>query len=187
MTRDTRLTIRITIALLFVISSITACVSGPRDWPSVQGVVLDKDTIEPIEGACIVANWGGSVSRLVQREGVCYRIDIVKSDKQGNFTVPFWVEGFNTIAEEERYIRIYKPGMTPEIWPVYPRGIHTYYMIKDNRTQLDRLSFILNMYVSYGGCNQDDALEDHGWPSWGMKSRARMSMMRIFWISAQAS
>lgn len=150
---------RFPISFLFVVISTTACVSGPRDWPSVQGVVLEKDTNEPIGGAFIIANWGGSVPRLVQRESVCYHMDIVTSDEQGEFTVPFWLEGINTVAEEERHIRIYKAGMTPETWPNYPRGLRSYYMQKDSRSRLDRLNFILAMYVNHRGCNTDDDLE----------------------------
>jgi hypothetical protein len=151
---------RFPINLLFVVISTTACVSGPRDWPSVHGVVLDKDTNEPVEGAFIITNWGGAVPRLVQRESVCYRIDIGTSDKQGKFTVPFWLEGINTVAEEERHIRIYKSGMTPETWPNYPQGLRSYYMQKDSRSRLDRLNFILAMYVNHSGCNSDDSDDD---------------------------
>jgi hypothetical protein len=73
----------------------------------INGVVLDDATGKPIPGAFVVAEWTYRGADLVGSRSGCARMEIVRADEQGRYSLPSasW-----TSWGSSRYIYSYKRG-----------------------------------------------------------------------------
>lgn len=110
---------RIILAVLFIVSSVASSSDAGEQWvyyhdDEIKGSVINVETKEPIEGAIVVGMWS-----LVQVPGEGFggyaKIQVVTTDKEGNFTIPSW-KAFkpwklsSVVDEVAPRIAIYKPG-----------------------------------------------------------------------------
>jgi len=80
----------------------------------LKGYVVDAETKQPIDGVIVVAMWRLS-QFLSQGFGGYAKVIEVKTDKEGNFKIPFWITfkpwKFNSAMHDlAPEIVIYKPG-----------------------------------------------------------------------------
>jgi hypothetical protein len=81
---------------------------------SISGTVIDSETNQPIEGAIVVGLWQ-LTQFLSEGYGGYAKVSLVKTDKNGKFTILPWVrfkpwKFYHYIHENAPQIAIYKPG-----------------------------------------------------------------------------
>jgi hypothetical protein len=79
--------IRSTVAAAFLTASMQACSlsGGP-----IGGMVLDKETNQPIPGVIVVARWFGDYTQFVQSSSACYHVETTRTDASGRYEIPRW-------------------------------------------------------------------------------------------------
>jgi len=90
---------------------IAGCSPMPiREWPALNGKVLDANTEKPIEGAYVVAIWEGYGGHNKS----CFHVEAVTTDNQGIFKIPEWYntnEGTVRLGSQYRHVSVvYKNG-----------------------------------------------------------------------------
>lgn len=110
---------------LLIVAAITAAVLAGinlltgTQWmlfydAGISGTVIDAETGKPIDGTIVVGLW-----RLSEFPGEGFggysKVSMVKTDKDGKFTIPFWVtfkpwKFYMYLHELVPEIAIYKPG-----------------------------------------------------------------------------
>lgn len=103
--------------LLILVAAIAplllhGCYSIPvRDWEAMEGVVLDAQTNEPIEGAIVIAHWEGTDRYSTTQ---CFHSEIAITDENGRYLIPAWRNtgrSASAFIEQIRFIkRAYKYG-----------------------------------------------------------------------------
>lgn len=53
----------------------------------LNGVVIDKSTGKPVEGAIVVAQWQGQGFHLVDARTVCFHVESATTDKEGRYAI----------------------------------------------------------------------------------------------------
>jgi hypothetical protein len=78
---------------------------------AARGIVLEKNTGQPIAGVFVFAFWQGQVLNPVEAKTVCYHAAITTTDAAGRFDLP---ENSGNLAphivERQRYVSAYMPG-----------------------------------------------------------------------------
>jgi hypothetical protein len=149
------ITVLIICAIICVI--ITGCVvGGPKVWPNIEGVILDKDTGEPIVGVFVSVSYGGAYYYVIESQGVCYDENVIKTDEKGKFGIKTKFEFMNRALNRQMNIRTYKSGKRSISLPDYPSDSHTFYvhtfhMEKSSETSTERIKSIMRNSVG-GGC-----------------------------------
>jgi len=87
-----------------IVCVITAgcVVGGHRVWPKIDGVVLDKESGDPIEGAFVTVSYGGDYYYIIESQGTCYKQETIKTNERGQFTVN--TKGPRKVANYLKYI-----------------------------------------------------------------------------------
>lgn len=138
---------------VFVCLIISGCVvGGPKVWPEIQGVVLDKRTGDPIEDVYVTAYYGGYYYYVIESQGTCYEEVTTKTDKNGRFNIRAKVEIVNRAMNRNVSVGLYKDGMEPtDFYMNYIPDPAIYYMNKSSKTGSARIKSIMrSTYV--GGC-----------------------------------
>jgi len=100
----------VVIAILLLSGCCLMCPKAVEEWPAEQGVVVDKDTGEPIEGVYVIGHWEGYVGG----HNVCFHAEGTRTDAQGRFVFPAWrnTGPYNTTRYQQYaprpYVRGYK-------------------------------------------------------------------------------
>jgi hypothetical protein len=98
--------------ILVLCLAAASCALGPKkiyDWPQQEGVVIDKETGEPIAGVWVTGRWRGRV----MGDTVCFHADATQTDAQGRFVFPAWRnrEGnFESSYDQNFVTNVYKQG-----------------------------------------------------------------------------
>lgn len=139
---------RISVLLAAILVLVQGCSPMPvREWPALEGRVLDAQTEEPIEGAFVVARWIGYGGHT---QSQCFHVDVAQTDAQGRYRIESWRNDQDTaylVDQRQTVERVHKPGyrespLTQEQGS-YLRGM--YYLEKDGREELERLKYLENM------------------------------------------
>lgn len=95
-------------ALLALLVVQTGC--GTLDGP-LSGVVIDKSTGEPVEGAIIVAQWQGAVASPAHSQTECYHAETATTKEDGTFRIPAFLGGPWYIMNKRSFVSAaYKEG-----------------------------------------------------------------------------
>lgn len=97
-------------ALILSLVTLTACVSAGKVWPEQSGIVLDGDTLQPIEGAIVVARWIGTLSLLVDSQTTCYHVESVTTDARGRYRIAAWAKLPGKVGHNDVQFTAYKAG-----------------------------------------------------------------------------
>lgn len=74
--------------LLGVLLAQTACTTLVGQLTGeLNGVVIDKSTGKPIEGAIVVAQWQGAAVHLVDSRTVCFHVESATTDQDGRYNI----------------------------------------------------------------------------------------------------
>jgi hypothetical protein len=98
--------------ILVLCLAAASCALGPKKiygWPQQEGVVVDKETGEPIAGVWVTGRWRGRV----MGDTVCFHADATQTDAQGRFAFPAWRnhEGnFESSYDQNFVTNVYKQG-----------------------------------------------------------------------------
>lgn len=144
--------------------SLQGCSGTPvRDWPAMEGVVLDADTNEPIEGAIVVAFWEGYGGH----SKICFHTESGISDATGKFLISPWRN-----TSETQFVRY----QTVKVGPVFKAGYResprtvaeqshqqgTYFLAIDRSDTTERIEYLLE---SAKACTlYRDGSEMKAWP-----------------------
>lgn len=142
---------RISVLLAAVLVLVQGCSPMPvREWPALEGRVLDAQTEEPIEGAFVVARWIGYGGHT---QSQCFHVDVAQTDAQGRYRIEPWRNDQDTVYlvdQRQTVERVHKTGyrespLTQE-QRSYLRGI--YYLEKDAREVGERLEHLSGLMKS---------------------------------------
>lgn len=76
------------LALFTLLLAQSACATlGGHLSGELSGVVIDKATGEPIEGAIVVAQWQGDGFHPVDSRTVCFHVESATTDQDGKFNI----------------------------------------------------------------------------------------------------
>ena len=108
------------ILMLPTLLPLSACAlsGGP-----VVGQVLEEGTYKPVPGAIVVVRWIGrttSGSWFVEARDVCYHVETVVTDEQGQYKTAAWTQEQSkdyTLKYHSFSVDAYKPGFG---WPTKP-------------------------------------------------------------------
>ena len=87
------------------------------DWAK-DGQVIDTETMTPIAGALVIAEWTADIGGPAQSSQVCFHLEVVTTDATGHYHIPAWhrrpvadweggIAGLNNV---ESWRRTYKEG-----------------------------------------------------------------------------
>jgi hypothetical protein len=89
---------------------LTACISAGKMWSEQNGVVLDEETHQPIEGAIVVARWFGTISAVFDSQTTCYHVESTSTDAQGRYLIPAWTKLPGKVHHSAVNYTVYKAG-----------------------------------------------------------------------------
>lgn len=107
----------ILLILTVIIFMAGNCYAGQWLWhhnEEIKGQVVESDTLKPIEGALIIAIW--KLEDVINEgPGGYERVEVAKSDREGNFVVPSWFsfkpwQLLYKIEKNAPFVLIFKPG-----------------------------------------------------------------------------
>lgn len=76
------------LVLLGVLLAQTACTTLVGQLTGeLNGVVIDKSTGKPVEGAIVVAQWQGAGFHLVDSRTVCFHVESATTDQDGRYNI----------------------------------------------------------------------------------------------------
>lgn len=101
---------RVAFFLLAITQSACATLGGHLSG-ELSGVVIDKTTGEPIEGAIVVAQWEGSRLHPVDSVTECFHVETTTTDKDGKYFISAIVGAPLGIVGTQAYVSVvYKEG-----------------------------------------------------------------------------
>jgi len=135
----------VVIAILLLSGCCLMCPKAVEEWPAEQGVVVDKDTGEPIEGVYVIGHWEGYVGG----HNVCFHAEGTRTDAQGRFVFPAWrnTGPYNTTRYQQYAPRPYVRG-----YKDVGGHITRMEMVRFTGTREERLAYLWKMAGST--CNQ---------------------------------
>lgn len=147
-----------------VLLFLNACLllGAAKRFPEQSGVVLDKNTHAPIEGAIVVARWLGYISQLVDTQSTCYHVESAVTDAEGRYVLSAWTKLPSKVHHEEIALTIYKAGYIEDIAGVevmagkfHERAApEVIFLIKDPSSDEKRLENIIRHSVSCYGAGK---------------------------------
>lgn len=145
--------IRIPVFLVALILLMQGCSPLPiREWPGLEGRVLDAQTEEPIEGAFVVARWIGYGG---YSQSQCFHVEVAETDEQGRYRIAPWRNDQDSaILSNQRqsiervHAEGYRESQITRERESYRQGV--YYLEKDEGDAEDRLKYLRNAVI---GCS----------------------------------
>lgn len=115
-----------------------------REWPALEGSVLDARTEAPIKGAFVVARWIGYGGHT---QSQCFHVEVAETDAQGRYRIAPWRNARDSaylVDQRQTIERVHKPGyrespLTRER-ESYLRGV--YYLAQDTESVQTRLEYL---------------------------------------------
>lgn len=119
--------------------------SKPHHWATQSGTVVLSSTNRPVSFATALAIWKGTYEKKSGGiQPICYHIEVVKTDKEGNFTIPGWNQKIDTsyIQNKTATLILYKPGYwAKQLEFQQPNdGNHVYHIEQISRANKQRSS-----------------------------------------------
>lgn len=114
MTRNWKLVALLAVVLATISIEVYSLTGGP-----LNGVVLDKETNEPIAGAIVIARWHGNWTKIFgESSSACYHVETTRTDEGGRYHIPLWVRApkiedlrFSSAGND---VSVFKPGYVDE-------------------------------------------------------------------------
>lgn len=140
-------------AILLLILVQTACVTlAGHLTGELNGVVIDKSTGNPVEGAIVVAQWEGSVLHPVDSVTECFHVEVTTTDKNGRYRIAEVVATPLGIIDTQVYVSIvykegyrqvtYKDTQKPDFVKASRGVVH---LIPAQGTVSERLAYLLRL------------------------------------------
>ena len=106
----------------------------------MEGIVLEKGSRQPIEGALVVARWQGTGGYTTT---TCFHVESTVSDKRGKYHFPAWENTgkWNNLRDQTIITMAYKPGY--EGSDRQERGVE--YLKPFTGTREERLGYLLRI------------------------------------------
>lgn len=126
--------------VLFVLSRGCSFAGGP-----VSGLVRDIDTLQPIAGAMVVAQWEGTAMGPVHSRSVCFHVETAVSDADGRYRMPFWFQAppvwsvYGTTTIRDAYLPGYESVRTHQTQSESPEDV---FMKKYAGSDAERFEYI---------------------------------------------
>jgi|SRR6185369_7484852 len=123
---------KIKIALLLLCCFI---LSGCGYYRTITGTVIDAETLKPIEGAVVMAEWTTNVGSIGSSATASYKVVEVVTDANGKVTI----EGLFSLVVHPPRLTIYKPGYVVwSSWGGFPVDIERDFRWESQTFKLER-------------------------------------------------
>lgn len=132
---------------------LQACTQMPvRDWPVLEGRVLDAQTEAPIEDAFVVARWIGFGG---YSQSQCFHVEVARTDARGQYRIESWRNDGEsaTLTDQRRHIDVvHKAGyrLSDRVYKEQPQLRGVWYLEGDHRAVGERLEYLRDVIVGCG-------------------------------------
>jgi hypothetical protein len=120
-----------------------------------SGIVLDKDTGNPIPGAVVVATWHGIISVPPEARSKCYHAEVAIAGDGGHFRISSFSGNLNPfMLDRQRHITVLAPGYRESL-ESKPRDVRVLMerRVGDKSDQFKQLS-----RTGFLGCSSDQKI-----------------------------
>jgi hypothetical protein len=171
---------RISVFLVAMLLLMQGCSPMPiREWPALEGRVLDAQTGEPIEGALVVARWIGH-DRYSNTQ--CFHVAVAETDAYGRYHMAPWSneQGSAYLIDQRQsigyvYRKDYWESELTQERESYRRGV--YFMESNTRDSAERLRYLRKL-VNAVACGEHELDERNARYKWltGIYAEAKNTM-----------
>jgi len=170
---------------------IEGCSQTPiREWPAIEGLVLDSSNGKPVAGVFVITVWKGYAGPNSQSQ--YFHQSITITDSIGKFETPAWVnpdKGTSRLSDQTTYVyALYKTGYTlsGKTYTEQSQRHGLYYVERDISSK-DRLDYLVKLSKALNHLEVNKLLQCQAMNELYLEARSLVSNKddekRLIWIA----